>query len=350
MIIFHRNTPRPKAAVEFLLPGMRHIATHIFSAVDRAERILLVPHQHPDGDALGSCLAFLSYLQGRQKSAKLFCRTNASPRLSFLPRAETLITDESVWSEWQPDLVIVFDSGDLRYAGIADLVANQTPRPTVIAIDHHVTNERYGDLNLVDPTASSTAEVLYHLFRAQGIRATREMATALMTGLMTDTDNFTNGATTPSALLVGHELLLAGADRRAILASVFHNKTVGTLKLWGATLSRLARHETLDLVYTHVSMQDIVFHRASENDVDGIANYLNALGEGRATLLLKELPDGAYKGSFRTTRDNVDVSLVAKHLGGGGHKKAAGFTVPGPLKTALASVFDAARLYFPPIS
>lgn len=326
---------------------MQNAAAQLTAAIDRAKRILLIPHQHPDGDALGSCLAMYHYLQAIGKTSSVFCRTEVSPRLGFLAGADRVSDDETLWSE-TPDLVIVFDSGDLRYAGVHDYLAGLTRKPTIIAIDHHITNERYGDINIVDPAASSTAEIVYRLFVAMGIRPTHVMATALLTGLLTDTDNFTNAATTPGALLAGTALMLAGGNRDAIIASVFQNKTMETLTLWGISFSRLQKNETLGLVYTHVSAEDMAHVGAKETDVEGIVNHLNLIGDWRATLLLKGLADGSFKGSFRTTKSDLDVSLVAKHLGGGGHRKAAGFSTPGPVDEALARVFDAATLYFPP--
>lgn len=311
----------------------------IRNEIERARRVLLVPHQNPDGDALGSVTAFLAYLKRIGIPGAIFCKTKASPRLAFLHGSDELTTDERAWDHPELDVVIVFDSSDPRYAGIHDCLEGMARRPKVIVIDHHYTNSFFGDINLVDPTASSTVEIIYRFFQAGDVRMSAEMATSLLTGLLTDTDNFTNGATSASALAMGRDLLLRGGDRSLIMKSVFRDKSVGTLKLWGVTLSRLQKHGALDLVYTHVSQQDIVSANAADADVEGIANFLNAIGEAKATLLLKETADGSCKGSFRTTRDDTDVSRFAKRLGGGGHRKAAGFTVEGPIDAAFARIF-----------
>jgi len=112
------------------------------------------------------------------------------------------------------------------------------------------------------------------------------------------------------------------------------------LKLWGIVLSRLKKHQEIDLVYTYLTQEDLDTYGVSESISDGISNFLNNLNDGEVCLLFKELPDNKIKGSFRTTKDNVDVSAIAKELGGGGHKKAAGFTIDGPLKEAARTVFE----------
>lgn len=310
-------------------------AKHIMNTIANARHILLVPHQHPDGDALGSCTAFMEFLSAMGKSHAAFCATPSSPRLAFLPQTMRVVTNADLWRHPELDLIIVFDSGDLRYAGIETYVASFEKRPMLVVIDHHITNERYGDMNLVDPGASSTAELVYRFFKANNIVVTPRMATALLTGILTDTDNFTNAATTASAFTIGSNLILHGADAKQITASVFQDKTIPTLHLWGIMLSRLTRHDELNLVYTHIAQEDLRLTGAKESDIEGMANYMNMIGDTDMTLILKELESGACKGSLRTTKDVTDVSRIAKTLGGGGHKKAAGFTVSGPIPQAI---------------
>ncbi len=318
---------------------MKLIAQKIHSEIKRAKHILLIPHQNPDGDALGSLTAMADFLQREKKIFDAFCATGITPKLAYLPHIERVKNDPTIWQDTSIDLIIVFDSGDLRYAGVAGYIEALPKKPTIIAIDHHVTNEHYGDLNLVIPGASSTAEVLYHFFVHNRITVTPTMATSLLTGLLTDTDRFSNGATSASALATGQALLNRGGNLNQIRDAVFNDKTVDTLRLWGAVLSRFEKHAVLDLVYTHVTLDDLANYHADEAAIEGIANYTNHLRDGRAALVLKETAPHIFKGSFRTTRDDVDVSRWAKALGGGGHKKAAGFTVTGSLEEVLQQIF-----------
>lgn len=305
-----------------------------------ARDIILVPHRNPDGDALGSAAGLSDWLSNINVAHSAFCATPINSRLSFIPGNASVTSDASVWQRALLDCVVVCDSGDMEYAGIASHITGLSHRPLIINIDHHHTNTRFGDLNLVLPDASSTAEVMYHFFRWNGIIISSRGATALLAGILTDTDRFTNSATTPESLAAAHELVLRGADLRGIASSIFQNKSVACFRLWGAALSRLERHPALDLAYTFITQEDLKTLGADDADAEGIANTLNELRETRASLILRELQNGEWKGSFRSTRDDTDVSVWARALGGGGHKKSAGFTVVGAREQALTRIFS----------
>ena len=319
---------------------MQHTARQIHRHIQGAKRLMLIPHQNPDGDALGSVAAFMQWLRTIDKAHTSFCATPITPRLKFLPHLDYITIDPAIWQDETIDTIIVFDSGDLRYAGVADYIAKLKHHPTIINIDHHITNERFGLYNMVMPGASSTTEVLYRFFSANDIEIDEHIATCLLTGLMTDTDNFTNGATSHIALAIAGELLTRGGDIHLIRNLVFRDKSIPTLQLWGAVLSRLEKNTELDIVYTYLTQADLKRFGVGEVEAEGIANFMNNLADGRAGLILKELPNGQFKGSFRTTRDDTDVAAFAKKLGGGGHKKAAGFTVDGPIAAATTTIFS----------
>lgn len=324
---------------------MHRTARQIYHAIQKANHIFLIPHPHPDGDALGSVAAMMQYLRRIGKNHTAFCATPASPRLAFIPHSAYIATAPAVWSELQPDVVMVFDSGDLRYAGITEHLAKLSVPPVIINIDHHATNELYGRHNLVLTTASSTTEVLRGFFKINQIPIDAAMATCLLTGLITDTDNFTNAATSEKALASASDLIARGGDLSLIQGWVFKDKSVNVLRLWGQCLSRLALHEPTGIVHTYLTLADLKKYQVSDTEAEGIANFMNNLKDAPAALILKELDDNPanpagkqIKGSFRTTRADVDVSAWAKALGGGGHKKAAGFTVEGSIDTALKKV------------
>lgn len=299
-----------------------------------ANKLAIIPHQNPDGDALGSAAAFYEYVTKLGKEAVIFCATTAHSKLAFIPKALDIITDPAALADI--DTVVVLDSGDLRYAGVDKFLTNHPA--AIINIDHHITNERYGKYNLVIPTASSTSEVLYHYFYHNHIPIDKIMATALFTGLTTDTGNFTNSATTASALKVGGQLLRSGGNLKTVYDGTTRNKTVDTLKLWGLALSRLVKHEGHNLAHTYITRADLLECNVPDHESEGIANFLNNLDDANITLILKETAEGTIKGSFRTTKDNVDVAAMAKKLGGGGHKKAAGFTQSGTVAEVLEKI------------
>jgi phosphoesterase RecJ-like protein len=222
----------------------------------------------------------------------------------------------------------VFDAGDLRFAGIADLVAAMPRRPFILNFDHHATNERFGDVNVLDVTASSTAEVVYNFFRDCGKDIDKAIATCLLTGILTDTGNFSNPATSKSSLEAASDLLGRGGKIQEVANRLMRNKSMESLRLWGDVLSRLKYNEKLGVASTVIFNKDLEREGVEDEQIEGVSNFLNNFLDVKIVLVLRELPGGLVKGSFRTA-ENVDVSLIAKVLGGGGHKKAAGFTVPG---------------------
>lgn len=310
-------------------------ARTIFQQIKAANNILLIPHQQPDGDALGAVTALAELCTTLGKPFQIFCHTPASDRFDYLEHIEHLTSDTAVWQKPQWDLIIVCDSGDLGYAGVDKHIDALAKKITLINIDHHVSNSRYGDFKLVVDTASSTCEVLYHFFTVNHVPINQAMAVSLLTGVMYDTDNFTNGATSQTALAIGSDLVRRGADLSFVRHVLFQNKSIASLHVWGAVLARLTKIPELDLTYTYITSEDLRAHALDQKDAEGIANFLSTLGETDMTMFLKENADGQIKGSFRTTHDTHDVSLMAKQFGGGGHKKAAGFTVAGPMEEGI---------------
>ncbi len=312
----------------------------IYQAIQKAAHILLIPHQNPDGDSLGSVAAMMQYLRSIKKSAEIFCATPASSALLYLPHATDINTDVKIFEDSSIDLIMIFDAGDLRYAGVEAVLSAMKKRPPIVNIDHHLTNENYGEYNMVIPSASSTTEIVYRFFHANRIPLDKHMATSLLTGLITDTDHFTNAATSSASVHIASDLILRGGNIDEIKKTLLKNKTTNILKLWGLAFSRLEHNKETDITHTYLLKDDLVLYQVAESETEGIANFLNSLSEGKATLILKEREDGMVRGSFRTTRNDVDVSAFAKALGGGGHKKASGFTMEGPIETALGKIFS----------
>lgn len=300
--------------------------------VDRGDHILLIAHQKPDGDCLGATLALSHYLAKQAKGHLCFCVDPVPDQFSYLPRSEHMINDHEHVLKFPIDRIVVLDSGDLAYAGVEALVEKlRQGNPVVINIDHHPTNDRFGDVNLVHPAASSTSEILFHFFDHHRVPIDRDMATCLLTGILTDTGSFSNLATTPSSLEVAGKLLAKGARLKHITQFTLRNMSLPSLKLWGRVLSRLREDPKTRIVTTVIRQKDFEELGLSERDATGIANFLNNLQDAKMVVVYKEEPGGKVKASMRTTERDVDVAAIAKAHGGGGHKKAAGFTVSGTL-------------------
>ncbi|MFH1291619.1 MAG: DHH family phosphoesterase [bacterium] len=315
---------------------MQKTSKKIHEHLDKAKQVLLVCHQNPDGDAIGSISVMIEYLKKLNKQFRAFCVSEVPDNLKFIPHAHVVDNNHSLFVEKNTDTIIVLDSGDMRYAGIDKLVENH--QATIINIDHHPTNENYGHFNLVDNQSSSTTEVLYNYMRYNGIRLNRNLATAILTGIITDTGNFTNSATSISAMSASGQLLRAGANLDLINKWTVKNTSFNALKLWGVALKRLEHRQEQDLVYTYLTKKDCDDLKINEEQADGIANFMNSIVGVKIGLFMKEMGNNQVKGSLRTVHNNVDVSAMAKKLGGGGHKKAAGFTIEGTIKEVLNKI------------
>lgn len=302
--------------------------------IAKARRVLLAVHEHPDGDALGAMLGLADYLRDQGKEVTTMTPDAAPEYFSYLPGS-----DRIVHALPKPlagyELVVLLDCGDVKRTHIP-FSERRVGQPPVVNIDHHPTTTTLDgtevvDVNMVDTGASSTSEIIYDMLLDFEATITKGIATCLLTGICTDTGNFQNLGTTQTCLVAASKLLIYGANLTKIIEATNKNKSVGALKLWGRALSRLKKDEATGLVSTVIRQRDIDECGVDVSAAEGVANFLNSLGEARATLVLKEEPNGAIRGSYRTTKEGVDVSAMAKRYGGGGHVKAAGFTVQGRL-------------------
>ena len=307
------------------------LSQKINSQINRAGNILLVAHQQPDADALGSIAAFSKWLDALGKPYTKFCLDQPSSDFAWLINFEPLATDPKALVNQRYDLAVILDSGDLKYAGVDRAMADFKTKPFIINIDHHATNQHFGDINLVDSTAVSTTEIIYRLFKILKIKISRQLASALLAGIIYDTYNFTNPNTDRRSLTAASDLLLSGARLEQISNLVLKNKTIDTLRVWGKILSRLSYNKKLQIASTVVTEEDLKTQLSSADVTDGVANFLNNIAGIKAALILQQQEPDVIKGSLRTNDDLIDVSKLAKILGGGGHKKAAGFKVKGKL-------------------
>lgn len=301
-----------------------HLFGQLHDALTKAKRVLLVAHKKPDGDTLGSSSAVLNWLIREGKEVTAFCADAPPATFHYLDNVHRYTNDPAVFDAAY-DVVVIFDSGDLEYCGVASHISRLPQGHLLINVDHHVSNKRYGHLNVVLTDASSTAEVIHGFFSANRIWIDDRMATSLLTGLLTDTGFFSNAATTTGSMEAASHLISSGARHAEIIRSVLHTRNIEGLKLWGLMLSRLHRNRAGNLVSTYLLVSDGIRDALM---TDGIANFLSSVvGDADTILMLTELPTHEVKGSFRSI--SRDVMKIAKILGGGGHTKAAAFTIPG---------------------
>lgn len=302
-----------------------HYFERLHTALRDAKRVLLIAHKKPDGDTTGSSSSVLNWLLREGKDVTAFCADIPPKNFRYIDNIHLYTNDPSVFDRAY-DVVVVFDSGDLRYCGVDEHMPRLPLGYLLVNIDHHVTNTNFGHVNLVLTDASSTAEVIYRFYDQNNIHIDPRMATSLLTGLFTDTSNFSNAATNILTVSAAGRLLAAGARKNDILKHLLHDRTVDSLKLFGTLLSRLRRNAHYDVATTYLLRSDA--EDVSPEVLDGVSNFIGAvLNDADGILFIRELPGNQVKGSFRSV--NRDISRVCKLLGGGGHKKAAGFTVNG---------------------
>jgi phosphoesterase RecJ-like protein len=288
-----------------------------------ARKPVFISDERIDGDSLGASLALAEYMKGRGVTVPVYVSEPVPEKYRFLPNSDLCTHDLAVLQEEGIDLVVVFDCSDALY--VDRLLAHVPGHPKVVNIDHHTTNSRYGDVNQVIVESPATAEVIHQFFKANHIIPTKDAAICLLTGICFDTTIFSNGATNERAFKAASELLLSGARVQDVIRTMFSNRSVSALRVWGSALERLYSHPGMDFVSTCFVRKDIEEHGVSEEELEGLSNFLNLVTDAPLLMVLRETKEGDVKISMRST--GRDISRFAKIYGGGGHAKAAGFTV-----------------------
>lgn len=296
-----------------------------------AKRVLVVSDGRPDGDSIGSSTATLGWLTRDFPSIALraFCREILQPSLLSLPHAQAFTTNKDVFQEpW--DLVLMHDASNKEHGGVEDLLPLAPKGFFLVNIDHHASNTRYGDINIVHTDACATTEVLYRCFRQNNIPLDASMATSLLAGLFTDTSFFTNSGTTATGLAMAGDLMRLGARHQNAQRVAAWRQSRESFPLWGKILARLQKRTDLGIAITYVFAHE---HEALQDKeaLEGVSNMLNArCGDVETIIFLKETSEGVVKGSCRSTKR--DIAKFCAAFGGGGHKKASGFVLQGKLE------------------
>ena len=301
---------------------MNNTFTEIDQLLLRSQRILLIGHQRPDEDTLGSVLSFYIYLKLLGKEVKMYFNDPAPSYLFFMPEIDQISTDQQLFAE-RYDLYVFLDCGSISNTRLSEVVIQGQ---TVLNIDHHASNTNYGTVNYVNTKASSTCEIVYNFFMAIGFKVDKKIATCLLAGILGDTSGFIHSTTQAETIKIASELIKTGIKIHQIFNFVVRNKTIDGLRLWGEILSRLRVNTELNIAYSWIKDTDFADFRVQEDELDGIANFLNAIVDVNATALFR-ISDQRIKASWRTKRDDIDLSKFCGLFGGGGHKKASGFTL-----------------------
>ena len=299
----------------------------VLAELRSSDKLLLTTHENPDGDALGSLLAMHWILEQLGKDSLMFMSPDEFP----LPWEYRAWTFERLAGTPPDDIaertVVFLDCGNIDRMPVDFLQADGLH---ILNIDHHHDNTRFGTVNLVAPRASCTAEIVWHLAKELGAEITPRIADALYTGLVTDTGKFMYENTTPEAHRMAAELIDAGVEPHAVYRRLYEDLPFRRLLLLQRALATIERHDGGVLTISHLVKDDYERTGAQETDSEGVVDHLRAVeGTAVAGLVRELLSDAAAsrrKVSLRATDDRVDVSAIARMLGGGGHRRAAGFS------------------------
>ena len=318
--------------------GLAQPLSDAAAAIGESRSIVLACHVNPDGDALGSLLGLALALIPLGKDLACLSQDGVPDILRFLPGAEMIVQTTDIPAF---DLALVVDSGELARVGetVKTLIARAR---RVVDIDHHVTAGAFGDIRVLDAHAASTAEIVYALLQTLQLPITPDIATCLFTGVITDTGSFRFQNVTPNTLRVAAKLLEAGAPPAHISENVFENRTFAATRLLGQALAALSQTPDGQVIWTHITAQDFRTIGATDQDTEGVVNYVRGVRGAEVGLLFREMETGKIRVSLRS-RESVNVAEIAARFGGGGHRMASGCTLDAPLADAEQAVVRAVQ-------
>lgn len=299
-----------------------------------AQDFVIVGHIRPDGDAIGSMLGLAHALLASGKQVTCVLQDGVSEKYAFLPGAAEVITALPEHYEY----LIVVDSSDKMRTG---QVLDGFPPPDLV-IDHHATHDDFGLLEYVLPRVEATALILTESIPHWGLTITKDAATCLLTGLLSDTIGFRTGNTQPLALRAAADLMELGADFHDVYQRTLSDKTVAEARYWGQGLSKIQQSGAV--LWSSLSLNDRIISRYQGNDDADLINILSAIKGPLVTILFVEQGDAKVKISWRSV-EGVDVSVLARDFGGGGHMAASGADVEGKLQEVQEEVIKSTENY-----
>lgn len=280
-------------------------------------------HIRPDGDCVGSCMGLYLYLK------KYYCQISVDLYLETVPDSfRFLNSSEEIRNEVKEgmvyDLFITLDCGDEDRLGFAKVLYDNAKH--TFCVDHHISNQAFAEQNMIVSDASSTSELVYNLLEKEKI--TKEIAEALFMGIVHDTGVFQYSCASPETFEVAAKLLRAGIDGPDIIDRTFYEKTYAQNQILGRALLESMLFMDKKCIVSSVTQKEMDFYGITPKEMEGIVSQLRVTKGVEVAIFMYEIEPNIYKISLRS-KDQIDVSRIAQYFGGGGHKKAAGFTMPG---------------------
>src|SRR5262244_3779112 len=293
--------------------------SQVVELIEAKSRFAITSHIRPDGDSLGSSLGLYWLLRALDKDVEVIMRDPVPHAYQQLPGAGDVRVTPAVDPSY--NAVFVIECSDITRPGLVDL-----DKQFVVNIDHHSTTALFGDINWIDSTAAAVGEMIYNLAKAIGAKITPEISSCVYAALLTDTGSFHFSNTTERTFKIASELVRHGAQPAKLSQATFYNYPYAKVLLAGAVLSTLQRDESGRIAWITMTKEALAQSGATEDDSDGIINYLLTIGDVEAVAFFREMSNATYRISLRS-KNRVNVARVAESFGGGGHANAAGFTI-----------------------
>lgn len=324
---------RAEGATEFA--SSEEAVAAILELIDGARRILICGHVRADGDCVGSMAAMFEYLRARGKDVRLFFRGSLQEVfLAFLPEGQK--PGGEFPGDYDPDLTLCLDTAgaDRVIEGFEELAQG-----TVVNIDHHPDNTRYGHHNWIGPHYASVGEMLYDLFEADPEAWSAAVARGLYLAVMSDTGGFRFGNTTARSLEKAARLVERGADPAAIASAVWGSRRIESVRIAAGVLGAMRFELDGRLVWSEATQELLRANGGEANEPDGLSGELRGIRGVEVALLLRETAQNTARASLRSS-GRVDVNTIAAKLGGGGHRAAAGLELREPYAQARQRILD----------
>lgn len=316
----------------------RNDLTEAVRILRECDDFLIAGHVNPDGDCLGCMCALCLALESLGKRVTAVSPEGVPELYRFLPARERI--QSNVPSGRTFGAAVVVDCENLDRLGPVKEILPRCQR--LLEIDHHPGGDRGSDVQVIDPHAASSGEIVYRLLREAGIRVDQRIAECLLTAVVTDTGSFRFSNTQAETLRVAADLVEAGASPGKVAHRVYETRSLSSTKLLGMALSTLRMAANGRIAYACVTREHMDSSSAVEAETEGIVNYMRSVKGAHVGILFRECLDGSTRVSLRS-RDGMDISQVARLFGGGGHRTAAGCTIERPLNEAVDLVVSAVQ-------
>ncbi len=306
----------------------------VIEAIRKHKRFLITAHVNLEGDSLGSQLAMKELLEGLGKVAFILDSDPVPEHYKFLPNAG--VVSNALDKKWDFDVAMVLDCPTLKRIGkVSEVIKGKL----TVNVDHHISNERFGNINWVDPNASSAGEMVFRLFKEMDQPLTKEAALYLYIAILTDTGSFNYDNTSSVTHEIAGELLGYGLDPALVSENVYERRSISDIKLLGFVLSTIKVNKAGDVAYLEVTKDMLKSTGADISKSEGLINFARSIDKVRVAIIFKEGLDngGKVNVSFRS-KGEIDVNVLASYFGGGGHTKASGCVIKGSLAEAKKKV------------